>query len=39
MDNNYLTRPEGEDSLNLARQFLQSFQNLMVNYDDMAARL
>jgi hypothetical protein len=39
MDNNYLTKREGEDSLNLARQFLQSFQNLMVNYDDMAARL
>lgn len=39
MDNNYLTKPKGEDSLILARQFLQSFQNLIVNYDDMAARL
>ena len=39
MDNNYLTKPEGGDPLNFARQVLQSFQNLMVNYDDMAARL
>ena len=30
---------EGEDPLNFAKQFLQSFQNLMVNYEDMAARL
>jgi hypothetical protein len=39
MDNNYLTKPEGGDPLNVARQFLQSFQTLMVNYDDMVARL
>ena len=30
---------EGEDPLNFAKQLLQSFQNLMVNYEDMAARL
>lgn len=30
---------EGEDSLYLAKQVLQGFQNLLVNYDDMAARL
>ena len=39
MDNNYLNNSEGEDPLKTARQVLQSFQNLMVSYDEMAARL
>ena len=34
-----MTKPEGEDSLNLAGQVLQSFQNLMVGYNEMAVRL
>ena len=39
MDNNYLTETEGGDPLKVARIFSQSFQSLIVNYDEMAARL
>ena len=39
MDNNFLTRTEGEDPLCVVRQFSQSIHSLMVNYDEMAVRL
>lgn len=39
MDNNFLTRTEGEDPLCVVRQFSQSIHSLMVSYDEMAVRL
>ena len=35
----YIMNPEGEDPLKVARLFSQSLQSLIVDYDDMAARL
>lgn len=39
MDNNFLTKTEGEDPLCVVRQFSQSINSLMVNYDEMTCRL
>ena len=39
MDNNYLTKNGGGDPLNFAKQFAQNLQTLIVNYEDMAAKL
>ena len=39
MDNNFLTRTEGEDPLCVVRQFSQNLQSLMVSYDELTSRL
>lgn len=39
MDNNYLTRTEVKDPLQFAKQYLQKFQSLVVNYEEMSTRL
>ena len=39
MDNNYLTKPEGEDPLKVVRLFTQSIHSLMVSHEETACRL